>query len=43
MESEIEVDEDLYTLKVNCKGKKQWESKPKNNCRKNIIGYKIKN
>ena len=33
--------EDLCTLKINCKGKRTVrESKQRNKCRKNIIGFK---
>ena len=40
----MEVDEeDLYTLKINCKGKKQQEGKQRNKCRKNNKFKKIKN
>ena len=40
MQSYIEIDEeDLYTLKINFKGKSR-KGKQKNKCRKNIIGLK---
>ena len=33
MQSLIEVDEDLYTLKIYCKGKKkQWKGKQRHRC-----------
>ena len=42
MQSLTGVDEeDLYTLKINCKGKKNSrKGKGKNKCRNNIIGLK---
>ena len=41
MQSYIEVDEDLYTLKVNCKGeKKSKKGKQRNKCRKNNNRFK---
>ena len=40
MQSQIEVDEeDLYTLKITCKGKEQ-QGRQRNKGRKNIIGLK---
>ena len=40
MQSQIEVDEeDVYTLKINYKGKRM-VGKKGNKCRKNIIGLK---
>ena len=32
-------EEDLYTIKINCKGKSR-KGKQRNKCRKNIIGLK---
>ena len=41
MGSYTEVDEeDLYTLKINCKGKRTVGKANRNKCRKNIIGLK---
>ena len=37
----MEVDkEDLYTLKINCKGKNSRKSKQRNKCRKNNNRFK---
>ena len=34
-------EEDLYTLKINCKGKRTvGKANKRNKCRKNIIGFK---
>ena len=44
MHSEIEVDEDLYTLRINCKGERTVGKANKGiNVEKIIIGLKIKN
>ena len=38
--AKLEVDEDLYTLKINCKGKRTVEKANEGiKCRKNIIGF----